>query len=172
MSKTWVNFKVLCGWSGCGHPVCVRLKVAEIAGLGVGRERGGGRHRQSVPGSHLALPAQGPSSILSLCLSFQEEASLSDGAPTPTPPPPAESEQGAQARRVQGTECESLSLRVGTTGVGQTVEVASRSLSGEAHKGIGISIQWEGPWPKALDTKGTWSAADPLSDSSVLSFDR
>lgn len=157
MSKTWVNFKVLCGWSGCGHPVCVRLKVAEIAGLGVGRERGGGRHRQSVPGSHLALPAQGPNSILSLCLSFQEEASLSDGA---------------QARRVQGTECESLSLRVGTTGVGQTVEVASRSLSGEAHKGIGISIQWEGPWPKALDTKGTWSAADPLSDPSVLSFDR
>lgn len=46
----------------------------------------------------------------------------------------------------RGTECESLSLHVGTTGVGQTVEVASRSLSGEAHKGIGISIQWEGPW--------------------------
>lgn len=29
---------------------------------------------------------------------------------------------------------------VGTTGVGQTVEVASRSRSGEAHKEIGISI--------------------------------
>lgn len=93
VSKTWVNFKVLCGWSGCGHPVCVRLKVAEIAGLGVGRERGGGRHRHSVPGSHLALPAQGPSSILSLCLSFQEEASLSDGAPPPQPP-----QQGVKAR--------------------------------------------------------------------------
>lgn len=106
MSKTWVNFKVLCGWSGCGHPVCVRLKVAEIAGLGVGRERGGGRHRQSVPGSHLALPAQGPSSILSLCLSFQEEASLSDGGPPP-PPPPAESE--SKERRPGGSRA--LSVR-------------------------------------------------------------
>lgn len=66
---------MLCGWSGCGHPACVRLKVAETAGLEVGRE-GSGRHRQSIPGSYqtLALPALGPSSTL-LSLRFQEEAS-------------------------------------------------------------------------------------------------
>lgn len=47
VSKNWVNFKVLCGWSGCGHPACVRLKVAEIAGLGVGREREEWRETQA-----------------------------------------------------------------------------------------------------------------------------
>lgn len=43
---------------------------------------------------------------------------------------------------------------IGTTGVGQTVEVASSSPFGEAYNGIGISMQWEGPWPWGLDTKG------------------
>lgn len=72
-----------------------------------------------------------------------------------------------QARGSRGTESKGLNLavwHVGTTGVGQTVEVASRSHSAEAHKGIGISIQWEGRWPWGLDTKGTWSTADPLGD--------
>lgn len=118
MSKNWVNFKVLCGWSGCGHPACVRLKVAEIAGLEVGREGSG--------------------------------------------------EQRVQARGSRGTECKGLNLavwHVGTTGVGQTVEVASRSHSAEAHKGIGIS----GPWLWGLDTKGTWSTADALGDCKFAS---
>lgn len=48
MSNNWGNFKVLCGWSGCGHPACVRLKVAEIAGSEVGRE-GSGRRQAEHP---------------------------------------------------------------------------------------------------------------------------
>lgn len=58
VSKSWVNFKVLCGWRGCGPPACVRLKVAEIAGLEVGRG-GWGETQAEHPGSHgplLCLP--------------------------------------------------------------------------------------------------------------------
>lgn len=169
MSKTWVNFKVLCGWSGCGHPVCVRLKVAEIAGLGVGREWGGGRHRQRVPGSHLALPALGPSSILSLCLSFQEEASLSDGAP----PPPTGSESkerrpgGSRALSVRASAC-LLALLV----LGRQWKWLPGLFLGKPTRGLASQYSGKGPGGGALETKGTWSAADPLSDPSVLSFDR
>lgn len=110
---------MLCGWSGCGHPACVRLKVAETVGLEVGRE-GSGRHRQSIPGSYqtLALPAPGPSSTL-LSLSFQEEASSQ-----------MEPSWGEMRAKSTGQENPgALSVRglnravwhVGTTGVGQTV---------------------------------------------------
>lgn len=42
--------------------------------------------------------------------------------------------------------------------------MASRPRSGEVHKGIGVSIHWERPWPGGLDAKGTLSAAAPLDD--------
>lgn len=81
------------------------------------------------------------------------------------------------------TECAGFNQavwRVGTTGVGQTLEVAPGSHSGEAHKRTGISIQWEGPSLQGLDVKGPWSASDSLGDPrllpdcnpSVLSFDK
>lgn len=91
---------MLCGWSGCGHPACVRLKVAETAGLEVGRE-GSGRHRQSIPGSYqtLALPALGPSSTL-LSLRFQEEAS------SQMEPPGGNEGREYRSGEPRGTECE------------------------------------------------------------------
>lgn len=136
VSKNWVNFKVLCGWSGCGHPACVRLKVAEIAGLGVGREREEWRETQaehSLEAILLCLPSG--QALPFLCLSFQKEPS-----------------QGVRAWSAGQEGPGALSVRtstwhVGTTGVGQTVGVASRSHSEEAHTGTGISVQWEGSWP-------------------------
>lgn len=171
MSKTWVNFKVLCGWSGCGHPACVRLKVAEIAGLGVGREGGGGRHRQSIPGSHLALPVLGGQALPFLCLSFQEEASHQmEHPPTHTPQGVrawSAGQEGPGALSVRASAC-MLALLV----LGRQWKWLPGLFLGKSTRGLASQYSGKGLGRGALDTKGSWSAADPKSDPSVLSFDK
>lgn len=93
---------------------------------------------QSIPGSHLALPILVPSSALSLPQLPGRGLAVRWSLPA-----------GSESKErwpggSRGTECEGHNLagwHVGTTGVRQTVEAASRSHSGEVHKGIGISIQ-------------------------------
>lgn len=171
MSKNWVNFKVLCGWSGCGHPACVRLKVAERAGLGVGRGRG----VEGDPGRASRKPSCSACPWAKL---YPFSASASRKRPHFRWRPL----KGVRARSAGqegpgGTECERLHpavWHVGTTGVGQTVW---KRLPGlilwKPTKGLASQHSGKGgPWPRGLDTKGTWSVSDPLSDPSVLSLDK
>lgn len=136
---------MLCGWNGCGHPACVRLKVAETAGLEVGRE-GSGRHRQSIPGSHqtLALPAPGPSSTL-LSLSFQEEASSQMEPPWGEMRAKSTGQENPGALSVRGLN--RAVWHVGTTGVGQTVDRSDFQglILGKSTKGVASQYTGKDP---------------------------
>lgn len=79
---------MLCGWSGCGHPACVRLKVAEIAGLEVGREGSGGRQAEHPwKPSCSACPR---AKLYPFSASASRKSLMSDGAP---PSPGSESKE-------------------------------------------------------------------------------
>lgn len=140
--------------------VCVRLKVAEIAGLGVGRVGGGGRRaEQPWKPSCSACPTlsltQLPGRGLAVRWSpWQGVRARSTGQEGP----------GALSVRSSTWQDGMLALPV----LGRQWKRLPGIILGKPTKGLASQYSGGGPWPWGLETKGTWFAAGPLGDCKLL----
>lgn len=113
VSKIWETSKCCAdGWSGCGHPACVRLKV------GRGRQQETqAEHPWKLPDPCSACPRA------KLCpsqLQLPGRGLISDGAPWGVMRAKSTGQENPGALSVRGLN--QAVWHVGTTGVGQTVD--------------------------------------------------